>query len=752
MSRSSFLKIVSALLLLLSVLPAQQALAGNPGDAVCTASDATSLEACVGALTSYDGVTGLTTEIMITAMIPCAGSRACEIDLTGTQAPPSAIITGDPSQSPSAVGLHRIANYGYTLINILGWSNVTLSNFTVYDDPSDTSVSVDGSSGALFCGTPAANSVRGGEVIQGTTIASGDTGVSCPVPGYVVTYAPDNTGTSEYYDSNAECFNATAGHVCPGTIIIDNYTNSSGIVLSSPSNITMSGMLIEHSQTDAISVSSVTKFYFLNNNVSNAYYRGLTVSGTDMSIEGNTFFANRAAGLRATVLSSSARRPSDVSGNIFDHNQHGDAFPCGGHEGCSGGQIGLDAGSADFVFSNNTFINGYMDFYDPNVFEETYGMDGFSQCDLSQRCYYYSPSPNQPTLPGESLTTAGDMWLNGGGVNSDPSYAHGTDTGPHANPEVEITGALSGNNVIFANNIFDYGNFALFYDTPGTSMGTLQAYDNEIFQNSGGNFFNITSAEISEVDDCYTHACGSTSNALPEIIAEGPTTAAAERSICGDVNCLWVTATQAWSQAYNSLALGSSGAATQCALQIYGPGGGTLLATVKNGDAACTSDEGVFTIPASVAQHYTSVQIAYENINTGLSSAKQLVTLAGMTPAITGTGATTCSGSPCVWVNATDAAAGRGNCAVGIYNPTTLALITTLTGALVTCASTQATFFVPASISNTYSSIVVNYQNLVQGTWSKLATVTLSTGGGSGGGGGGGGTGGCGTVTTCQQQ
>jgi|GEM_PF-6989572 len=761
----SVAKIVSVLLLLscfLSPSAAQAATdpANVPGAATCDADSMATLYACALALETYDGVADLTTEIRITAMIECSGSPAaynlfqkyekgrsgfpdydpnnpddatpgCLIPV-GAASASSTLITGS-TQYASPVGLHRTANYGYEMIDVESASNVTLSNFTIHDEP-DTSpgyVLVDGpatagSPGAVYCGIPDSTSTVASGVIHGFIVSPGDTGDHCPMPGYVTVL--DSKGN--YDDMNAVCY----PQACLGDVQIDDSTN-----------ITMSGMILDRAQSDAVDVTAVTKFFFLNNVVENAYYRGLTIGGAavgnqsvDMSIENNVFFANRAAGLRVTVTSSSwSRRPSDISGNIFDHNQHGDAFPCFSHEGCSGGQIAITGNSAGFIFANNTFLNGYMDFYDPNVFDEgDYGSgnttDAFTTCDLSARCYYYTPAPNPANVTGNNLTLAGQLWFNGGGVNS--SWNHGAgaanEKGPHQNPDVEITDPV-GDNIFFADNTFDFGSYALFYDPDPTTdpldNGALHASNNEFYQETSQtagnsiNFFSITPSQITEVGDCTTHNCEAAIEGVPTITGVGPATASAERSICGTVNCLWATATETWSTA-NSLALGSGGTGIQCALKIYGPGGNTLLATVQG--SPCTMTEGVFTIPGSVAQHYTSVQVAFEDLGSGIASAKQLIPLAGMTPTITGTGATTCSGSPCAWVNATDAVSGRGNCAVGIYT-TGGTLITTLTGSAVTCASTQATFYIPASVENNYSSVKVNYQNLVQGTWSTMANLTL---------------------------
>lgn len=730
----------SVLLFICGFLPSHPAHAAIPNPQVCWAGDAASLSNCVDEVKS-----GAAYQIVITSMIECTDG-ACDIDLNSANVPSTTTaieIAGDPSQSPNAVGLHRTGGFdsNNNLIDIENLSNVTITGFTIYDDPaSQGPITVDGTvvlaSGAVeypvFCGTPAADSTVSNPKLQGVNISASDTGITnCPVPGYVTVKVPDSAtpGGYDYPDVNTACFHRSVpSHYCP----------SDDINISGDNGVTISNMVLNHAQGDSVDVGGGTDgFYFLNNTVENAYFRGLSVTANDISIEGNTFFANRAAGLHVYgVTSTSGKRPSDISANIFDHNQHGDAFPCGGHEGCSGGQIAI-AGS-DFVFYGNIFLNGYMDFYDPTVLEETDGPDAFNGCNLSWQCSYAG-------------TDADQLWANGGGVDSGHYMQGETSGGVHRNPDVEFDKTVSGI-AVFSHNYFDYGSTAFTYD-PKATTSQLQLYDNELFDNHEGNFFNAsgTTLNVLEEGDCYSAGCGDTNDTGLTFIGEGPTTAAAEDSDChalNGLNCLWMKLTNIWSPAQNSLALGSNGTDIQCALKIYGPGGGTLLATVQGSGATCTSDEGVFIIPASVAQHQTSVQIAYEILGTGQVSAKLLVPLPGMVPTITGTGAPTCSGSPCVWMNVTDAAAGRGNCAVGIYDPTTLALITTLTGSSVTCASTQATFIVPTSVRS-YSSIVVNYQNLVQGTWSKLATVTLSTGTG---GGGGGGTGGCGTGTTCQQQ
>lgn len=736
----SFLSLV--LLFFCSFLPSHPAHAAIPNPQVCWASDASSLSNCVGEVKS-----GAAYQIVITSMIECTDDT-CDIDLNSTNVPSTTTaieIMGDPSQSPNAVGLHRTGGFDSSnnLIDIGNLSDVTITGFTIYDDPVPVAITVDGQvqvgtdannnpiyQYVLFCGLPAAGSNVGNPRVQGINISASDTGITnCPVPGYLTVKVPDSsvTGGYDYPDVNAACFHRTRPF---------HYCGSDQIYISADNDITISNMVLNHAQGNAVDVGGGTSgFYFLNNTVENAYFRGLSVTANDLSIEGNTFFANRAAGLHVYgVTSSSGKRPSDISDNIFDHNQHGDAFPCGGQEGCSGGQIAI-AGS-DFVFYANTFINGYMDFYDPTVFEETDGPNAFSGCNLSVQCSYAG-------------TGAGQLWANGGGVTSGPDYQSAVSGNAHRNPDVEFDKTVSGI-AVFSHNYFDYGSTALTYD-PKATTSTLQLYDNELFDNGQGNFYNSpgTTLNISEQGDCYTAGCGDTNDTGLTFIAEGPTTAAGEDNDChaqNGLNCLWMTLTNIWTPS-NSLAL-SNGTQIQCALKIYGPGGGTLLATVQGSDATCTADEGVFTIPASVTQHQTSVQIQYEIVGGGVS-AKILVPLPDMMPTITGTGAPTCSGSPCVWITATDAAGGRGNCAVGIYDPTTLALITTLTGSSVTCTSTEATFIVPTSVRS-YSSIVVNYQNLVQGTWSKLATVTLSTGTGGGVGGGGGGTG-CGTSTTCQQ-
>ncbi len=742
MLRYASFKLVSALLLLFCFLPSHQALAASP--VVCQASDAPSFQTCAAQINS-----GAANEIMITAMIPCAGTNACKISLSGANVPSSITITGDPSQHASAVGLQRTTSFGYTLIDINGLSKVTLSNFTIYDDPTPaSSITVDGTvyvynatTGAndqyldVFCGTSNQVSTVSSPSMQGTVIANADVGVSCPMPGYVTVIEPslqsDGTYQFEYFDVNAACFEETnPQHNCVADVTVESSTN-----------VTISGVTIDHSQSDAIDVSSTTGFYFENNSINNSYFRGLTIgSSTDVSIENNSFFANRAAGLRANIAASSSTRPSDISNNIFDHDQHGDAFPCDQSEGCSGGQIAV-AGS-DFVLYGNTFINGFMDFYDPNVFEEPYGYDGFSGCDLSAQCDYSSYSQDT-----DYMSLAGMLWLNGGGVETGPND-NGPYVGPHDNPDTEITAPL-GNDVVFSNNLFDHGAYAVSYDDQNDPTG-LQISNNEMFENSKGLYFRFDEVTVFSANNCTASAgCGSASDVTLAIVQVGPTTAAKERSDCGALNCLWVQASEAWSPASNSLMPSSNGAAMDCALKIYGPGGSTLLSTVQgSGNAICNAGGGTFTIPASVAQHQTSVQLSFENLNTGVSSAKQLVTLYGMTPTITGTGLG-CTGNTCIWITATDTST---SCAVGLYNPSTLASIMTLSGSQVDCNQAgEVTFVIPTSIKNNYSSIVVNYQNLTQGTWSGQSTVTISTGGtGSGGGGGGGGTG-CGG-TTCQQQ
>jgi hypothetical protein len=172
-------------------------------------------------------------------------------------------------------------------------------------------------------------------------------------------------------------------------------------------------------------------------------------------------------------------------------------------------------------------------------------------------------------------------------------------------------------------------------------------------------------------------------------------------------------------------------------LNIYASTGTTLLATVQGSGATCAAGGATFDIPASVAENQTSVQIAYENLTTKRVSAKLKVNLVGMVPTITGTGLG-CTNDTCVWITATDTA--YHDCSVGIYDPTSYAQIASLSGSQVNCTSTEVTFVIPASIKS-YKSVLVHYMNLAQGTWSKLASVTLPVTAGSGGGGKGGGNG-----------
>ncbi|HEY1772644.1 MAG TPA: hypothetical protein VGH91_05570 [Gammaproteobacteria bacterium] len=740
------------------------------------------------------------TQIVITSMIDCSGQKACQILINSTQTAPSLTITAtDPGY-----GLHRIDSLGYSIIDIEGWSNVSVENFTIIDDPgnligdtaeapsasqfavqvaqtnnSGVTKTLDSSGNVirtsytqytqLYCESPDLNSSVSNPSLLQTVV--GPDGATCTYPGYVVvqaaTITTDGSGNitstapdTNYYDKSLACYIDSPNHSCPSTVSI---TSSKAANSPDVTDITLSGMTIDHSQSDAISVGGITGFYFKKNFISNTFQRSLSGGGYsnhifDVGIEGNTFFASRGAAFNMWIDSSNPNRPSDVSNNTFDHNQHGDAFPCNGQEGCSGGQIGIAGGT--LIFYRNTFTNSYMDAYDPDQFEETFGYDNFTGCDLSAQCVYNDDYGD--------ITRAGILWYYSGGISSG-NYAHSTLEHMHYVPDIEIANVL-GNDVMLMNNRLDNGQDAITLDpTPPknpvpVTVGQLQLYNNELAQLSDVDFNALTTIStlepkqmekpdtVFELGDCYTLGCGGANSATaPTIIAVGPTTAAAERANCKLTNCLWVTATEAWAPDYNSVALGTGGSPVQCALQIYGPGGGTLLATVQGDDATCTTDEGVFTIPASVAQHQTTVQIAFKNLDTQLSSAKQLVSLVGMTPTITGAATTTCSGSPCAWITATDAAAGRGNCAVGIYT-TSGTLITTLTGTAVTCSSTEATFFIPASILANYTAVDVNYQNLVQGTWSTLSKLTLPATGGGGGGGGGGGTNpGCGGAA-CKQQ
>jgi hypothetical protein len=757
MSRIASL-VFSVSLLLVCLLPSQQALANGPdnpaGAPICEANDETTLQACAMQLRNYgnqisDGQGGTVldqaTEIMITGMIECSSPTGCRIMLTNTQPSPSVTITGDPSQQPSQVGFHRTASYGYSLIQIVGWSNVTISNFTIYDQPLDAlgrplvAMSVDGASGSISCGRPSGNSTVASEQSQAIPLGPTDTGVPCWVPGYVTTLtqvAPDpshpNAPTTDYSDFNVLCFNATLGHGCPADILVTGISHKDAdgnvVIDSYATNVTISGLTIENSESDAVDFGSVDGFHFLDNRIDNSYYRGLAGAAKNASIENNYFFANRAAALNVVLSSSSDKRPSDVSFNTFNHNQHGDAFPCNGNEGCSGGQLGITG--SDFVFYGNTFLNGFDDFYDPEVFGENFGYDAFVGCDLSAQCAYHSS-------PGV-LNDAGQLWQNGGGVETGPEYHGVPNDGQHETPDVELTGPVSGD-VVFANNYLDYGTWAVSYDKYDTipDSGLVQIYNNQMFGNALGIYKHPFT--YYEIGNCGDAGCGAPDGVMPVIIAKGPNTVATERGDCGAVNCIWTTATEAWAPS-NSLALGSNGTQIKCALLVYGPGGSTLLATIQGASANCTTGEGIFTIPGSVAQHYTSVQLAFKNLATGQVSPKQSMTLVGMTPTITA--ASACSNNNCISLTVTD---GYSSCAVGLYNPTTNALLANVTGSAVTCNGSAVTAIIPTSLRGAYGSFNVNYQNLTQGTWSPLKNVPMN---GTGGGGGGGG---CDIGVNCQQ-
>lgn len=704
MLRSGLIRLVLASTLLLGFVPFHAAKAAEP--VLCQAHDVTSLQGCV---TQLNDGTNAVQGIEFTAMVTCTVSDDCGIYLqTGKQSQAAVTIEGDPARPASATGIKRTGNFDYNVIHVRGWSNVTLKRFTIDEEPSDTQVVLD--SPAIFCTPP-----------------PGFPQIGCAVPGYATLYDSD---AGLYSDWNTECYNFHVNgnpnnHFCPHTIYIDGTDSVTN------QDITISGVIINHSQGQAIWAWHTTGFYLLDSTVMNSFFRALTISATDVSIEGNTFFANRAAAIHGNITSSYAKRPSDISNNVFNHNQHGDAYGDGGHEGVSGAQIAIEGTWQDVAFYGNSFLNGYMDFYDPQVFDEQIGQtDPFSQCDLSVRCVYYNSSGD--------LTPAGLLWTNGGGVESGPD-AHGDEgNSHHMVPAVDVDGPM-GTHVVFSNNGFNFGSGGIVNYTidPVTGPKLVFFYRNQFFQNTAVINPIAVQNPVEYEDTCAVADCQAVkSDTSPDIVmaiqvSPTHTTGGVEdKQDCGGKNCITVLATGAWQQQYNSLAL-DTGTDILCALGVY-DATNTLVATLQGSNAHCNAGGALFYIPGTVAEHYTDVKVSFQNLSTGQSSPKLAMTWTDMVPILTGAGLG-CSNSQCIWITATDTDA--DNCAVGLYAPTTLAFVMTLKGSQVHCNGDGVTFVIPQSILANYSAIDVNYQNLTQGTWSKMKKVTLPvSGGGTGGG------------------
>jgi hypothetical protein len=158
----------------------------------------------------------------------------------------------------------------------------------------------------------------------------------------------------------------------------------------------------------------------------------------------------------------------------------------------------------------------------------------------------------------------------------------------------------------------------------------------------------------------------------------------------------------------------------QCSVNIFnptwvGPNSG-LLATLKDSQVNCQDTEVMFTMPASIAEKYLSVQIEVTN-SSGLWTDPSPISLTPMIPQITSLGLG-CNNNQCVWMEGTNFSA---QCSVKIYSPTwsgpNNGLLATLTSSQVNCQNTSATFTIPPAILAGYQSINVEVINS-SGLWS----------------------------------
>lgn len=156
---------------------------------------------------------------------------------------------------------------------------------------------------------------------------------------------------------------------------------------------------------------------------------------------------------------------------------------------------------------------------------------------------------------------------------------------------------------------------------------------------------------------------------------------------------------------------------------------GKTYVTIANADwtenlavnipAAC-GEKGTqisFQIPAKILNSQATVHFVISNSVKSVNVSANL----GEYNKITGAGLG-CDQNQCMWITATNVGA---QCAVGIYAPDWSSQLATITMQDISCTSSGATFTIPDWIRSKYSSVIVNYQNLTDGTWSSPMLVSI---------------------------